>query len=137
VSDAPARMQLREDEIEFSSIRAQGSGGHNVNKVSSAIHLRFNIFASSLAEKDKQLLARYKDSRITKSGVIVIKAQNYRTKEMNRQDAIERLQTLVASALHSAPVRKPTKATRGSQKRRVDDKIKRGRQKELRRKVFD
>jgi ribosome-associated protein len=125
------------DEIEISAIRAQGSGGQNVNKVSSAIHLRFDIKASSLPEFYKQRLLSLKDRRITKEGVIVIKAQKFRTQEKNREDALERLQELIKSATVVQRARKPTKATRTSQKRRLDSKTKQGKKKALRGKILD
>jgi ribosome-associated protein len=125
------------DEIEISAIRAQGSGGQNVNKVSSAIHLRFDIKASSLPEFYKQRLLSLKDRRITKEGVIVIKAQKFRTQEKNREDALERLQELIKSATVVQRARKPTKATRTSQKRRLDSKTKQGKKKALRGRILD
>jgi ribosome-associated protein len=125
------------DEIEISAIRAQGSGGQNVNKVSSAIHLRFDIKASSLPEFYKQRLLSLKDRRITKEGVIVIKAQKFRTQEKNREDALERLQELIKSATVVQRARKPTKATRTSQKRRLDSKAKQGKKKALRGRILD
>ncbi len=128
---------IPDEEIEFSAIRAQGSGGQNVNKVSSAIHLRFDINASSLPERYKQRLLSLRDSRISKEGVIVIKAQNFRTQDKNRQDALERLRQLVESATIIQKPRRPTRATKSSQKRRVDSKVKRGKTKLLRGKVVE
>lgn len=126
-----------ESDIEFSAIRSQGAGGQNVNKVSSAIHLRFDINKSSLPDYCKQGLLKLNDHRISKEGVIVIKAQQFRTQEKNRAAAIERLQDLVKQVAIRPKQRRPTKATKGSQKRRMDSKTLRGRLKTLRRKVAD
>lgn len=125
-------VPIPEDEIEFTAIRAQGAGGQNVNKVSSAIHLRFDIAASSLPDVCKERLLRLHDQRISKDGVIVIKAQAYRSQEMNRAEALERLQELVDGVMVTHRARKPTKPTRASQMKRLDSKAKRGRVKALR-----
>lgn len=128
-------VSIPDNEIEFSAIRAQGSGGQNVNKVSSAIHLRFDIKASSLPEIYKQRLLRLRDHRLTKEGVIVIKAQQYRTQEKNREAALERLREMIKGVGVVQKVRRATKPTRGSQKRRMDSKVKRGKTKALRGRV--
>lgn len=128
-------VSLPDEEIEMKAIRSQGSGGQNVNKVATAIHLRFDIQASSLPDFYKQRLLSMPDSRISSDGIIVIKAQSYRTQEQNREDALERLLELFRKATVVQKKRKPTRPTRASKKRRLDSKSKRGKVKKLRGKI--
>jgi ribosome-associated protein len=122
-------------EVEFSAIRAQGPGGQNVNKVSCAVHVRFDIAASSLPPQVKTRLLELRDARITQEGVVVLKAQKSRSLEQNKEDALRRLQALVDSAAEVPLVRRPTRPTRGSQRRRLDAKTRSGQVKALRGKV--
>ena len=128
-------VSIPDSEIVLSAVRASGPGGQNVNKVSSAIHLRFDIHTSSLPEEFKTRLLRLRDKRITTEGVIVIKAQRFREQEKNRSDALERLQALVRKSLHRKKKRIPTKPSKAAKRRRLDNKSKRGKLKTLRGKV--
>jgi ribosome-associated protein len=130
-------LRVQPDEVEFSAIRAQGSGGQNVNKVSNAVHLRYDVAASSLPAEVKARLLALPDSRISADGVVVIKAQEHRSLEMNRADALARLQALVDRAAHVPRVRRPTKPTHGSTQRRLQAKQQRGQVKALRGRVAE
>lgn len=128
-------IEIAEHEVEISAIRAQGAGGQNVNKVSNAIHLRFDIAASSLPEHIKERLQKLHDQRITKDGVVVIKAQAHRSQEKNKEEALQRLQELVDSVAVLPKHRRPTKPTRNSQRKRLEHKTTRGDLKRMRGKV--
>ena len=130
-------LQVPEREVEFTALRAQGPGGQNVNKVSSAVQLRFDVRASSLPEPVQQRLLALRDHRITQDGVVVIKAQQYRSQELNRADALARLQALVDSVALPPRVRRATRPTLGSQRRRLQGKAQRGETKALRGRVRD
>ncbi len=130
-------FELREDEIVFEAVRAQGPGGQNVNKVANAVHLRFDIRASRLPEAIKARLLARRDQRVSGEGVIVIKAQQHRSLEKNRAEALARLHALVAAAATLPRARRPTRPTLASQRRRVESKLRRGQVKALRGRVTD
>ena len=130
-------IEIPEGEIDITAVRSQGAGGQNVNKTSTAIHLRFDIHASSLPREVKERLCVMRDSRITEDGVVIIKSQQHRSQDMNRSEAIERLQALVDAAAVRPKLRRATKPTRGSKRRRLEGKKHRGTVKALRGKVTE
>ncbi len=135
--DVSADISIPDEEIDLCAIRAQGAGGQNVNKVSSAIHLRFDIHASSLPDVCKQRLLAMRDQRISGEGVIVIKAQQYRTQEKNREDALKRLKELIKSATLVKKSRRPTRPSKRAKQKRMDNKTRRGQVKSMRGRVAD
>lgn len=134
--DISSQLSIPENEIRCEAIRAQGAGGQNVNKVSSAIHFRFDIKNSSLPDVYKEKILALNDKRISKDGIIVIKAQRFRSQEKNKEDALNRLKSLILKSLTKQKKRKPTRPSKGAKKKRMDYKTKHGSLKELRRKVI-
>ena len=128
-------VTIPEQELEFSAIRAQGPGGQNVNKVSSAVHLRFDVVHSSLPEPVRAAILRLRDRRLSSDGVLVIKAQRYRSQEKNRLDALQRLREIIEQALVKRKPRRPTKPSKAARRRRMDSKTRRGQTKALRGRV--
>ena len=129
-------IEIREDEVRWSAVRSQGAGGQNVNKVSTAVHLRFDIRASRLPDAVKEALLARNDKRISKDGVIIIKAQRFRSQDKNHEDAFERLKRFIMTATQTQRKRRPTQPTKSAMKKRLDHKSKRSRLKKLRGRVL-